>query len=346
MNSFLLDDYRGVLLGQYFVLDVRAEGEFETGSVPNSVNLPILNNDERAAVGITDKQQGPDAAYDKGMQLVSGSLKSKRVQSWRDVIHQNTKVVIGCWRGGKRSEIAQEWLAESGIHAPRLAGGSKALRQYCLSVLEKLDHRNFVVVAGQTGTGKTLFLQQYKEAVDLEGLAQHRGSAFGRTGIEQPSPISFEARVASEILHTEQHAFTLLEDESRNIGRLAVPLALHAHMQKAPLIVLMKSLEERVSLTYHTYVKSQNGSELLDSLSKIRRRLGEERYQEVWRTMTDAIASDNKTLHCSWIEKLLSYYYDPQYDYQLSKKHERIRVRGDEATLKQYLEDQYCLNPK
>ena len=343
MDLSLSQDYKSMVLEKIPVLDVRSEGEFAAGAVSAATNFPILSDVERAAVGTTYKQQGPDAAYAKGINLVSGKIKEGRIQQWVKFLGRNPNAVVCCWRGGQRSAIAQRWLAERGHQVPRVHGGSKALRQYCLDQFERLQDRKFLILAGQTGAGKTKLLNRYKPSIDLEGLANHRGSAFGSTGSEQPTPITFEASLTRELLSTDEFALTLLEDESRTIGRLGVPMGLHREMQSSPLVLIEKSLEDRVELTYESYVSSQNGPELLEALGKIQKRLGGDRYRELRAILAEAIDLNSKSTHCKWIEKLLVYYYDPQYNYQLSKKEERIVFRGDEAAVCAYLYSKHGL---
>lgn len=337
MKGGLVDEYRQILIDDVPVLDVRSASEFSTGAVPSATNIPILNDEEREKVGIAYKYEGADAAYALGMDLVSGSRKIERIEAWVSFVKSKNDAVICCWRGGQRSEIAQDWLEMKGFSLPRIAGGSKALRQFCLDQLERVDKRSFVVVGGKTGAGKTLLLQRFNCVVDLEQLANHRGSAFGGIGTDQPPPVSFEASLVASLLKTEHYPVTLLEDEGRTIGRIGLPRKLFAQMQAAPLVVLQKSFEERVELTYQNYVSSQNGDALLNSLEKIQRRLGGKRFQELQKDMSSAIETGDRTKHFKWIEKLLVYYYDPQYDYQLGRKQHRVVYEGGATQVAEYL---------
>lgn len=341
MVAGLVDGYRQILLDEIPVLDVRSPSEFATGAVPTATNIPILNDEEREKVGIAYKYEGADAAYALGLELVSRSIKAERIKAWVSFVKGKSDVVICCWRGGQRSEIAQNWLSNEGFSLPRIAGGSKALRQFCLDQLERLEQRSVVVVGGKTGAGKTLFLQRFNCAVDLEQLANHRGSAFGGTGTEQPTPVSFEASLVASLLKTEHCSVTLLEDEGRTIGRVGLPSSLFAQMQAAPLVVLQKSFQKRVELTYQNYVSSQNGDALLNSLEKIQKRLGGKRFRELHQDMTSAIETGDKTKHFTWIAKLLEYYYDPQYDYQLGRKRHRVVYEGGAAQVEEYLLENY-----
>ena len=335
----LFDQYHQILRGDVRVLDVRSESEFASGAVPDAINVPILDDDERTQVGITYKRLGKEAAYAKGLELVSGSKRDLRVEAWSQVLNQFENIAICCWRGGLRSEVAQQWLKQVGWEVPRVRGGSKALRQFVLAKLDDQSNRRLRVLGGRTGVGKTELLQEFSAVIDLEELANHRGSAFGGFKTAQPPPVSFEASLAAELIRTDSFCEVMVEDESRTIGRLALPTGLHHEMQNAPLLILTKPLEQRIDLTYKNYVRQREGQALLDSLAKIERRLGGQRYQDVKRLMVQAIESDQKSTHLDWIEKLLVYYYDPQYDYQLARKQHRVQFSGDYVAMKEYLID-------
>ena len=339
-------NYATILRDNTPILDVRAPREFDKGTVPNSINIPILSDEERHLVGIEYEQNGNQAAVDLGKSLVGGEIKTARVQAWCSYLNQHPNAVLTCWRGGQRSQIAQQWLDEISCEIPRLAGGFKAMRQCSLDVLEYAKDRRWVVVSGSTGVGKTLFLNQYDASVDLEGLANHRGSAFGRTGTPQPAPVSFEIGLAQQLLQTADYPTCLVEDESRTIGRLAVPANLHAAMENALVVVLEKPDHERVELTYEHYVRNTDSQHLVDALARIKKRLGNERYNVIATQLYAAINADSKMLHSIWIGSLLKSYYDPMYDYQLKKKQDRIIFRGGEMAVCEYLANRFDLRPQ
>ena len=261
------------------MIDVRAPAEYDRGRIPNSTNLPILKDNERAQVGIAYKQQGNESAVKLGYSLVSGAEKNRRVDLWSRFLRSNPNALLTCWRGGQRSEIAQQWLGAVGVDVPRIAGGFKALRQCSLDVFEQVNNRGWIVIAGSTGVGKTEFLNSFSKSVDLEAIAHHRGSAFGQLETPQPPPVSFELSLAQRLLQTEHFSSCLIEDESRTIGRLAIPSQLYDAMQTAPIIVLEDSLESRIRLTYEYYVRNTDPQKLFEALRRIQKRLGRERYK-------------------------------------------------------------------
>ncbi len=324
-------------------IDLRAPAEFLVGAIPGAINLPILNDDERARIGTTYKHAGPDAARALGYKLVSGGVRSERIKAWSAVLEKDSSTPIYCWRGGERSKIACQWLTEAGFTPHRIEGGYKAIRHACLSALDRLANNaeNWWVLAGRTGSGKTEVLHKVHSAVDLEGLAAHRGSAFGSFDHPQPTPASFENALACKLLH-RQNPTVPLEDESRTIGRLAIPEAVHQRMQRSPLVLLEQSFDVRVANIRREYVDERVTADnadavyatYADALKRIRKRLGGERQSEVLASLEHGFANGD---HDRWIAQLLEWYYDPMYDYQLSKKMVRVRFKGGADDVTEYL---------
>ena len=324
-------------------IDLRAPGEFLTGAVPGAVNLPILSDDERHQVGLTYKETGQAAAIELGNSLVSGPVREERLAAWLSFIEIHPDAWLYCWRGGLRSETAQSWLADAGVSIHRVPGGFKALRRRCLQLLDSApDAKPWLVLGGRTGTGKTVVLNEVQGSIDLEGLANHRGSAFGAALSAQPTPVSFENALAVDWL-THNHRYLLLEDESRTIGRLAVPPNWHEKMQIAPVVILEADLDTRAAHIAAEYVDEplaagmtevELAGRLRGSLDRIQRRLGGLRHKQVSEQLDRGFQTGE---HSVWIQSLLSWYYDPMYDYQLKKKERRIVFRGDRAAVRQFL---------
>lgn len=344
-------DYAQLFLNDLPLLDTRAPVEFGQGAFPASTNLPLMTNDERTKVGTCYKQQGQQAAIELGHRLVQGEAKAQRVAAWKAFAEAHPNGYLYCFRGGLRSRITQQWLDEAGIAYPFVEGGYKAMRRFLLEVIEEqAANRPLIILGGRTGTGKTKVIDRIDACVDLEGLAHHRGSSFGRRVREQPTQINFENALAIALLKLRESCPgpLLLEDESRLIGRLSLPLNLHEAMLKSPLVLLDVPLEQRIDTVVEDYVVDlsaeyravygeEQGREryagyMLESLDRIRKRLGSERHQQICATMRDALTAQEQgdlTLHRVWIEQLLTQYYDPMYDYQLSKKLGRVVFQGD-----------------
>jgi tRNA 2-selenouridine synthase len=350
------DDYLSILLNDSPLLDVRAPIEFERGSFPAAVNAPLMNDGERHQVGICYKEKGQDAAIELGHQLVSGLVKEERIAAWKEFINRHPDGYLFCFRGGLRSQLTQQWIREAGLDLPLIKGGYKALRRFLIDQLEeRIASSDFRIISGRTGTGKTRVLNQLPNPVDLEGLANHRGSSFGREVTPQPSQIDFENRLAVAMLkaHHRVGGPIYLEDESRLVGRCALPQSLRERMAEAPLLVLEQPMEERVRIIREDYVIKmaadfalRDGDEtgwhnfedyLLSALDRIRKRLGGERHQTLRQSMSAALENQRATGdvdgHDFWIQSLLENYYDPMYDYQLQQKAGRILVRGSPETI-------------
>lgn len=323
------------------VIDVRAPCEFARGALPGAVNLPLLEDGERAAVGTAYRRHGRSAAIELGLRLVSGSVRQRRIDAWRTIAEERPDAVICCARGGLRSEIAQSWLARSGVALPRVAGGFKALRACCLSIIDRAAAlRRFVLVGGRTGAGKTRVLASAPAALDLEALAGHRGSAFGALPMPQPTPIAFENALALTLLRLPEECAIAVEDESRTIGRLAIPEVLYSALQRAPVVLLEVPLAERIGNIRREYVEQAADPQphLRAALDRIRRRLGGARHAEIAALMAAAFrAPGDAAGHDAWISRLLADYYDPMYDHQLRGKADRIAMRGGAAQVAAFL---------
>lgn len=351
------------LIQQLPLIDVRAPIEFQVGALPGAVNLPILNDKERELIGTTYKQQGSEAAVALGYQLISGDNKNQKLKAWLEFLSQNPGAVLYCFRGGMRSHITQSWLKEAGIEIPLITGGYKAVRQALIRVNESAVLREFpfLVVAGPTGVGKTDFLksvQRQYPTVDLEGIAKHRGSAFGHIEQQiQPSQVDFENLLALRFLSLQSSLASnsvpyLIEDESRLIGTRALPEYLYQAMQAAPLLWVDLPLVDRVENIFKDYIlntsigrRRQESAALLDryekSLAGIQRRLGGLRYQEVLQAMKkarhDFEEHDELEPQKVWIQLLLEYYYDPMYLGSIDRRGSKVLFKGNHDQCREFL---------
>ena len=271
-------------------IDVRAPSEFILGAVPTSKNLPILSNNERTEVGKMYKENGNEAAIEKGYSLVNGKIKDKRISNWIKFVKRNPQAQMYCARGGQRSKIAQNWLKEIGVDIDFVEGGFKALRNTCIEVLDSAssDNKEWIIIAGKTGSGKTKMIKQISNSIDLEGLANHRGSAFGGFETLQPTPVNFENNLAYQYLNISSNK-VYIEDESKTIGRLVIPKKFFNKMNSSTLVLIQEPIENRIKNIYNEYVSKE--IELTDEhkvlislrskLQKISKRLGGTNYKIV-----------------------------------------------------------------
>ena len=275
------------------IIDVRSPSEYQKGHIAGAVNLPLFDDSERAEVGTIYKQKGRDHAVIRGLELV-GPKMAGFVVSAKKISRAHRKqndlppaaqagddqppVPIGvhCWRGGMRSE-SFAWLLEKGGCAPSLLeGGYKSYRNHVHSHINRPF--NLLVISGLTGAGKTKYLHllksQGQQVVDLEGLANHRGSAFGAIGLgDQPSTEHFENLLFHELEKLDSNLPIWVEDEGNRIGGVVVPASFHKQMQHARAIFVDASVSRRVEHLIEVYGPLPKEA-LAHSVEKIRKRLG------------------------------------------------------------------------
>jgi tRNA 2-selenouridine synthase len=341
-------------------MDVRAPVEFDKGAFPHAENVPLLDDHQREEIGKRYKDAGQDEAIQLGLQLATPDIRQQRMQQWRQFVSQHPQGYLYCFRGGLRSRTTQAWLKEQGIDYPLVKGGYKAMRQYLLQQLEISQQQiPFTILSGMTGSGKTLVLNKTRFHIDLEGMANHRGSAFGRDPSDyQPPQIDWENDLSIRCLkHRHAHPGTglLLEDEGKLIGRILIPTDFYKKMEQSPRILLERELDERVSIIRHDYIEDNwpeyqqtHGEQaqdvfcefVLGNLKRIRNRLGGERHQIVHRSFSGALqmlfdSGDSKGFD-DGIRTLLLDYYDPMYRYQLKKKPVEVIFKGNETEILQW----------
>lgn len=261
-QNIRIDELKELFITETPLIDVRAPVEFLQGSLPGSVNIPILNNEERALVGTTYKNQGQEAAVRLGYQIISGPVKQSRLDQWLRFVRENSRTVLYCFRGGKRSQITQQWLKEAGIERPLIVGGYKMARQFLMDAIDKFsEDKKLLVITGPTGGGKTKLIHEVSDiypSLDLEAIARHRGSAFGGLPIPQPTQIDFENRLAVSLLKLENRIQSdgplVVEDESRHIGKVYLPASFFTRMRSSEVIWLDEPLEARVENIFEDYV--------------------------------------------------------------------------------------------
>jgi len=355
------NDYLALMLRSTPMIDVRAPVEFTKGALPMAVNLPLMNNDERHQVGLCYRQHGQQNAIALGHQLVNGDIKSQRLEAWRDFLRANPTTVIYCARGGLRSQLAQQWLADVGVICPRVVGGYKHLRTFLLKTLDDFCLRPPVfILSGMTGTGKTDIIKGLTNSIDLEGAANHKGSSFGRPIGQQPAQIDFENQIIINLISITQQQpsrTVVLEDESRNIGGRHLPKPLTAAMAKSPMVVIEVPFEQRIEKLWQEYVvdryeqtkaffgeqaEAEFSNYLIDSLLRIQKRLGGDKTKQIKSLMQEALKtqhSDGFAHHREWLRVITAEYYDPMYLYQLQQRIDRVIFQGDEKAVLDWLSE-------
>ena len=237
------------------IIDVRSPGEFQKGHIPGAFNVPLFNNEERAIVGTTYKQKSREEAIEIGYAMVVPKMQGFLDKSRE--IAPSGEVTVHCWRGGMRSASFARHLSEAGFQKVSvIEGGYKAFRNFVLDFFTQTFHLK--ILGGYTGSGKTEILKHLHElgeqVVDLEGLANHRGSAFGAIDLPpQPSVEHFENMLFYELNQLDLNKNIWVEDESKNIGSVFIPPAFFKQMKSNITYFLNISREERAKHLKHTY---------------------------------------------------------------------------------------------
>lgn len=295
---------------QHLLLDVRSPGEYGVGHIPHATSLPLFDDAERAVVGTAYVQQGRAEAIEIGLEIV-GKKMADFVRLVKPLVKDN-KIYIHCWRGGMRSG-SMAWLYDLvGYEVRVLKGGYKAYRHHVLDALaQPLLLR---IIGGRTGSGKTELLHALKargeQVIDLEGLACHRGSAFGGIGQEaQPRTEHFENLIHLSLSALDTSHTIWLEDESKNVGRCVIPDVLWRQMRQARVYAIESPMEERIARLVRDY-GSYPREELETAIRNIERRLGNEAMKAAIQALYEGKLDE--------VVRLTLRYYDRAYDKGLS----------------------------
>ena len=275
MKQIISIDFYFENLAHVPIIDVRSPGEFAKGHIPNAINLELFTDEERAVVGTAYKKESKERAIEIGFGYVKPKLNDFITTAF--AIAPRKEVVIHCWRGGMRSNAFADHLNENGFEKVYvIEKGYKAFRNYVLQFFEQSF--NLKILGGYTGTGKTEILHSLKkkgqQVVDLEGLANHRGSAFGGIDLPpQPTTEQFENNLFSIVRSFNPNIPIWVEDESRLIGQVSIPDGFFSKMRDMPVYFLDVPLEERTKHLVDTYA-NLNQDKLAGSISRIAKRLG------------------------------------------------------------------------
>tara|TARA_B100001113_G_scaffold200190_1_gene163997 strand:+ start:225 stop:1256 length:1032 start_codon:yes stop_codon:yes gene_type:complete len=328
-------------------IDVRSEHEFKKGTIPNSISMPILDDNQHKLVGTDYKKNGKHSAIALGNDLVCGEKKKKLIDDWAKVIKEDRIEYIFCKRGGLRSKTAQAWLREKNVDVKILKGGYKAYRKRVVKQHENLDYYkgDWFIITGFTGSGKTSIIRDLNSSIDLEGLAKHRGSTFGALSEAQPSQQNFENKL-TYLYQKKCGGNIILEAESRNIGSVALPGKFYEKMRISKYIFVQADIETRVNNIANEYItkplkegisKSSLLSAYQKALGKINNRLGTNNYVTINNEMKDAFGNQ-KGSHKLWIRLLLENYYDKLYKHKLDEVSKQIIFISDWSSCKNFLD--------
>lgn len=295
-------------------IDLRSPREYADAHIPGAINLPLLGNAERALVGTIYKQNSPELAVKQGFNIIAPKLPD--ICSKIKKYCTEYTVVLYCWRGGMRSRSISGILSILGTKHFLLEGGYKAFRKYVNDFFSHPLEKELVVIVGLTGVGKTELLQHLKKdnypVIDLEKLANHRGSVFGSIGLGQaPSQKQFEGQLMIECLKYKGFPRIAVECESKRIGQRIIPEQFFLAMQKGSRVLLYDKLQNRVKRIMATYTVANHEefvTELQIALNVLRKHLGNRKINQLMKYLQ--VREYDKI-----VAKLLVDYYDPLYHF-------------------------------
>ena len=298
------------------VVDVRSEGEFQEGHILGAINIPLLNNTERIAVGTDYKQKGQHEAIKTGFRLVGPRLLD--IINEAEKVTSNKEMLVHCWRGGMRSNNFCQFVGMAGIKTHSLKGGYKAYRHQALESFKR--PMNLILLTGCTGSGKSEVLRALKsqgeQVLDLENLANHKGSAFGGLLMPpQPTTEQFQNELFEEILLLDPSKRIWVEDESIAIGKIFLPPDFWQTMSQAPLVQMDVTKEVRIQRLVSEYGPADR-DEFLTIMSKIVKKLGGQHFNSAKEKLLQGDM-------VSVIDILLTY-YDKAYLQSINKRRDKV----------------------
>jgi tRNA 2-selenouridine synthase len=304
---------RDILIDRKFLplADVRSPGEFDEGHITGARNIPLFNDQERETIGIIYKKNGKHPAIEKGLEIAGPKMSA--LAKAAKVIAKDNQIGVYCWRGGMRS-AKMAWLFEMvGLQVVVLEGGYKAFRNQLLSDFDKAN--NFLILQGATGSGKTAILHELRrmgeQILDLEGLANHRGSAFGHMGMDpQPTSAQFQNDLYRDFLKLDHNRRIWIESESATIGRVYLPDTLWSSMNRSQVFDLKIDKKIRAKRLVEEYGQFDI-VELSAAINKITNRFGGNRVKEAL-----AMLESNRLYETAI---LLLDYYDKSYQHSKEK---------------------------
>ncbi len=316
------------------IIDVRSPCEFAVEHIPQAVNVPLFTDQERQIIGTIYAKEGESVARRKALVMVA-----PKIPQLLDAILSHraggVPLVVHCWRGGLRSEAVASCLSIIGVDCWRLTGGFKAWRKELLNEFQDDQYAfSMVVLHGHTGVGKTEILRQLSRlghsVLDLEQLANHRGSVFGALKLgSQPTQKNFDAMVWQAV-RSFPPGVVFVEAEGKKVGKLSLPLFVYSRIEKAARVLVEGSLDARVKRIISDYTEvnflpAESRQSALQSLEAIKGRLGGENLLEIKRLL----ALDD---FYNVVATLLKEYYDPMYARGIAKYEPyELTVSGDDA---------------
>ncbi len=323
-------------IDKYILIDVRSEKEYNEGTIRDAINLSILDNEARHIVGSLYKQN-KDLAYETGFKygLEQLPIIYKEIKK---LIRMNPskEIVVFCARGGSRSSSVVDVLKLMNVNCYKLVGGYKEYRNYLLNNINNyIEKLNFLVISGNTGSGKTIVLNELAKklpVIDLEDCANHRGSIFGEIGLKVNSQKKFEDKLFFLLKDfvVDNKRYVFIESESRKIGSVSLPNVLYKKILISPHILLDVSLEKRIEILSNVYrpedIEVDKVKKIIENNKYFKLNMGDEWTRKMMKLLNESNFND-------FIKYMVMDYYDvlylksqKKYDYDMIIKSDRLEI--------------------
>lgn len=314
------------------LIDVRSPSEYIDSTIPGSINIPLFDDEERAQVGTLYKQESINAAKDKGLEIVS-----RKLPAFVKAIDQtgSGRKAVFCWRGGMRSKTSATLASLMGLRMYRLTGGFRAYRRWVVETLEQITELPpCYVINGYTGTGKTELIRRLAAkgypVINLEEMAQHRGSIFGQIGLMPHNQKTFESLLVHELIRYKDAPFLVIEAESKRVGKVVLPEFLINAKEKGTTLYLEMPIEERVIHILEDYNPYEYKEACIESFEHIKNRI----HTPIAAEIKAMLLSDR---YSEAVKLLLLHYYDPRYQHA-TNQYEKGRITINASNMGDALE--------
>lgn len=304
-------------------IDARTPKEYEEDHLLGAVNVPLLSDEERHEIGLIYKQQSREKAIEKGLELFPTKIPSIYT-AVKD--HKNKTLIVYCARGGMRSNIIASLLESVGFKVLQLEEGYKSFRHYLLDQLNNFKLKpEIICLYGLTCSGKTDLLKKLPNALNLEELAQHRGSLYGAIGLTPNSQKKFENLLLDRLKQLNGEKYIFIEGESRKLGNVEIPSFLFKAMKKGINVLITRSTAKRVQEAVKEYFSSPENIEKIKEITpQLKKNIRRENKEEIVKLITEKKYEAAVTI-------LLEKYYDPLYAHTLKQQEYAFTITNDDV---------------
>jgi len=306
-------------------IDTRTPAEYEEDHLPHAINIPIFSNEERAIVGTIYQQVSQEQAIEQGVEIFSQKLPHflKEISQYKD-----RQIIIYCWRGGMRSKTVTALLESLNYHVLQLEGGHKAYRTYIRERLTNFQLKpKLIVLWGLTCTGKTSLIKKLSPSINLEGLAQHRGSLYGALSLKPNSQKKFENLLLQQLEKLNEQPYLFVEGESRKIGDVQIPDFFYKAMKNGLHIHITRNIDLRTQKAVKEYLPAE---------------IDLQQFQEITLRLPHIISNKRKQEICdlfhqnqliTGVKIILEEYYDQLYAHTLKQINFSFEINSDNEDL-------------